>query len=400
MCLQIKRLMKTGKAEKNKCAQSEKLRFSGANAQQILLVQTRNSLINYMFEKYNELKKEYRELERQLTLPEVIGDTAKLTKYSKRLGELREQVQKYDKYLELKEQLLQARSLFEQEKGDMKELAEEEITSLSEEITKIEGELREYLIPKDPDADKDIIMEIRAGTGGEEAALFCSVLFRMYSRFADTMGWKIDIYSSNKTGLGGLREIVYAVEGKNVYGIMKWESGVHRVQRIPETESGGRIHTSACSVAVLPQADPVEVEINKDDLRIDTYRASGKGGQHVNVTDSAVRITHIPTGLIVQCQDERSQMQNKRKAMTVLRARLKEKIKNDREKAEEENRRKQIGTGDRSEKIRTYNFPQNRVTDHRANITVHNLEAIIDGDIGDFIKSVKKKIEAQINENV
>lgn len=289
--------------------------------------------------------------------------------------------------------------LYAEEEDQLKELAKEDMDDLSVKIEKLEKELRAYLIPEDPHARKDIIMEIRAGTGGEEAALFCAELFRMYSKYAENKGWKIDIYNSSKTGLGGFKEIVFAVEGKNVYGAMKWESGIHRVQRVPETETGGRLHTSACSVAVLSQADPVEVQINKEDLRIDTYRASGKGGQHVNVTDSAVRITHIPTGVVAQCQDERSQMQNKLKAMNVLRARLKEKMELDQVRKEDDARRKQVGSGDRSEKVRTYNFSQNRITDHRVNLSVYNLGSVLEGNLSIFLTELNKKMsEKQVSE--
>ncbi|MFH1415086.1 MAG: peptide chain release factor 1 [Elusimicrobiota bacterium] len=354
-----------------------------------------------MFEKLQELKKEFEELEAKLTLPEVINNNERLKDFSKRHGELAEIVHLYNEYLILQDQYDQAESLYEQEDDvQFKELAEEDMDELSCRLSGIKKELKAFLIPKDPDSSKDIIMEIRAGTGGDEAALFCAELFRMYARYAENKGWKLDIYDLNKTGLGGYKEVIFAVEGKNVFSFMKWERGIHRVQRVPETETSGRIHTSACSVAVFPQADQVEIQINKEDLRIDTYRASGKGGQHVNVTDSAVRITHIQTGLVVQCQDERSQMQNKLKAMNVLRARLKEKMKIDRIQKEDDMRRKQVGSGDRSEKIRTYNFPQNRITDHRAGLTVYNLESIIEGNIEDFLNQLNRTMTGKlINES-
>lgn len=348
-----------------------------------------------MFEKFEEYKKEYKELEKKLTLPEVINNQNKLKKYARRHGELKEILEEYDRYLKLKEELKQAQKLYEQESGEMQSLASEEIKTLKKKIKSLEKKLKFYLLPRDPDADKDVIMEIRAGTGGDEAALFCAKLYRMYVKFAESKGWKTEVYSSNRTGLGGFKEIIFSVEGSNVFGYVKSESGVHRVQRVPETETGGRIHTSACSVVVLPQADEIEFSINKDDLRVDTYRASGKGGQHVNVTDSAVRITHIPTGVVAQCQDERSQSKNKVKAMNMLRARIKEKIARERAAKKDKKRRKHIGSGDRSQKIRTYNFPQNRITDHRVNLKVYNLDEIIDGALGDFLEELKKKLREQ-----
>ncbi|MFC2091389.1 peptide chain release factor 1 [Elusimicrobiota bacterium] len=338
------------------------------------------------------MKTEFEELQKKLTLPEVINNQEKLKEFSKRHGELLGPVKKYEEYIKLKDQYAQAEHIYKQEDKELRELAVEDMETLSQKINSIEKELRAYLVPEDPNAAKDVIMEIRAGTGGEEAALFCAQLFRMYSRFAETRGWKMDIYDSNRTGLGGFKEISFAIEGRRVYAALKWEKGIHRVQRVPQTESSGRIHTSACTVAVLSQADPVEVQINKDDLRIDTYRASGKGGQHVNKTDSAVRITHMPTGIVVQCQDERSQMQNKLKAMNMLRAKMKEQIELAQINKEENERRKQVGSGDRSEKIRTYNFPQNRVTDHRVNLSVYNLDSMLEGNMGDFLKELGVKI--------
>jgi peptide chain release factor 1 len=272
---------------------------------------------------------------------------------------------------------------------DMLEMAREELESLKESLEEATGRLKALLVPKDPLDGKNIIMEIRAGTGGEEAALFAADLYRMYNRFAEQNSWKIEVMDSNETGIGGFKEIIFSISGKNVYGNLRYESGVHRVQRIPTTESGGRIHTSAVTVAVLPEAEETDIDINPEDLKIDVYRSSGPGGQSVNTTDSAVRITHIPTGTVVTCQDEKSQHKNKAKALRVLRARLyeEEKRKNNQERAEA--RKNQVGSGDRSERIRTYNFPQNRVTDHRVNLTLHKLDAVMQGDLSEIIESLK-----------
>ncbi len=353
-----------------------------------------------MIEKFEELKKEFLTIEKKLTLPEVINNPEKLKEHSRRHSELKEVVGEYEKFLKLTKELTQAEQLAEEERGEMHDMAMEETQVLSKKVQKSRERLREYLIPSDPDRGKDIIMEIRAAVGGDEAGLFCSDLYRMYSKYAENHGWNIDIYNASKTGLGGLKEIIFAIEGKDVYEKLKYESGVHRVQRVPQTETGGRIHTSACTVAVLPQAGEVEVSINEKDLRIDTYRASGSGGQHVNVTDSAVRITHIPTGTVVQCQDERSQHQNKRKALNMLRAKIKEQQKLQQQRSEENRRRNQVGTGDRSEKIRTYNFPQNRITDHRVNISVYNIDAVIEGELGELLQQVRKEINRRQIEEV
>ncbi len=345
-----------------------------------------------MIEKFEELKKEFLAIEKKLTLPEVINNSEKLKEYSRRYGELKEVVRNYEKFLKLNEELSQAMELAGEESGEMRDLAMDEAQVLERKVRTSRENLREFLLPADPDRAKDIIMEIRAAVGGDEAGLFCADLYRMYSKYAEKRGWNIDTYTANKTGLGGLKEIIFAVEGKEVYEMLKYESGVHRVQRVPETETGGRIHTSACTVAVLPQAGEVEVNINEKDLRVDTYRASGSGGQHVNVTDSAVRITHIPTGTVVQCQDERSQHQNKRKALNMLRAKIKEHQKLQQERSEKNRRRNQIGSGDRSEKIRTYNFPQNRITDHRVNISVYNIDAVLEGELDELLQQVRKEI--------
>ncbi|RKY57440.1 MAG: peptide chain release factor 1, partial [Candidatus Latescibacterota bacterium] len=278
--------------------------------------------------------------------------------------------------------------LREGEDGDLETLAKEELKELKERKEKLEDELKLLLLPKDPEDAKDVILEVRAGTGGEEAALFAADLARMYTRYAERKGWKVEPMDSNPTELGGFKEVVFAISGEDVYRHLKYESGVHRVQRVPITESGGRIHTSAASVVVLPQAEEVEVEINPEDIRIDVFRSSGPGGQSVNTADSAVRIVHIPTGIVVQCQDERSQLQNKRKALQVLRARLLDMKRQEQEREIAERRRSSVRTGDRSVKIRTYNFPQNRVTDHRINLTLYRLEEILDGDLDELIEAL------------
>ena len=271
---------------------------------------------------------------------------------------------------------------------DMNELVKEEIKELEENIASIEEELKVLLIPKDPNDHKNVIVEIRAGAGGDEAALFAGDLFRMYTRFAERNNWKVEVMSTNEIGIGGYKEVIFMIKGKGAYSKLKFESGVHRVQRVPETEAGGRIHTSTATVAVLPEAEDVDVEINESDLKIDIYRSSGAGGQHVNTTDSAVRITHLPTGIVVSCQDERSQIKNREKAMKILKTRLYDKMLSEQAAEIAEARKSQVGTGDRSERIRTYNFPQGRVTDHRVNLTLHKLNDILDGDIDEIIETL------------
>ena len=278
---------------------------------------------------------------------------------------------------------------------EMEELTKEEIDSLQEQSDQLLEELKLALVPKDPADDKDVIVEIRAGTGGEEAGLFAADLYRMYTRYAMARRWQTEVLSSNDTGVGGFKEIVFEVKGKGAYGKLKYESGVHRVQRVPVTESSGRIHTSAATVAVLPEAEEIDVAVDPNDLRIDTYRASGAGGQHVNKTDSAVRITHIPTGIVVTCQDERSQTKNKAKAMAVLRAKLFDEERQRQFQEVTDTRRSQVGSGDRSEKIRTYNFPQSRVSDHRIGLTLHNLESILEGDLDEIIDAVSNEVRAK-----
>ncbi|HID15293.1 MAG TPA: peptide chain release factor 1, partial [Candidatus Atribacteria bacterium] len=293
----------------------------------------------------------------------------------------------YREYKKLNEELKENEDLLKEEKDpEMKELIKEEIKLLQDKIEKIEYKLKVLLIPKDPNDEKGVIIEIRSGTGGEEAALFAGDLFRMYSKYVEKKGWKLDIVEANSTELGGFKEVVFMVEGKGAFSRLKYESGVHRVQRVPETEAGGRIHTSAATVAVLPEAEDVEIEINPEDLRIDVYRSMGHGGQSVNTTDSAVRITHLPTGIVVTCQDEKSQLKNRAKALKVLKARLLDMEREKQERERRDLRRVQIGSGDRSERIRTYNFPQNRVTDHRIGLTLYKLDSILEGDLDELIE--------------
>ncbi|HQA50130.1 MAG: peptide chain release factor 1 [Syntrophomonadaceae bacterium] len=342
-----------------------------------------------MLEKLQSLEDKYQELTELLSQPDVISDQARFQKYAKAHADLTEIVTAYREYKSVLQQLADTREMLEQEQDEeFREMLTEELASLQESQESLEHNLRVLLLPRDPDDDKSVIMEIRAGTGGEEAALFAGDLFRMYSRYAEEKGWKIDIMDVHYTDIGGIKEIIFSVDGQGVYSQLKYESGVHRVQRIPATESGGRIHTSAATVAVLPEAEEVEVDIDPNELRIDVYCSSGPGGQSVNTTQSAVRITHVPTGLVVTCQDEKSQHKNKAKALRVLRARLKEIIEEEKNAEMAGARKSQVGTGDRSERIRTYNFPQGRVSDHRINLTLHKLDLILDGQLQEIVDSL------------
>ncbi len=343
-----------------------------------------------MFENLENIVKRFEEINQQLMNPEVVSDQQKLIKLTKERSELEEIVNTYKKYKEVKKNIEGNKEIiYSKLDPELAELAKIELEELEPKLEKLEEELKMLLLPKDPNDQKNCIVEIRAGTGGEEAALFAADLFRMYSRYAENKGWKIDLIDLNDTGIGGLKEVIFMIQGNGAYGNMKYESGVHRVQRVPKTESSGRIHTSAASVVVLPEAEEIEVEINPNDLRIDIYRSGGAGGQNVNKVETAVRITHIPTGIVVQCQDERSQIQNRIKAMKVLRARLYDLQMEEQNKELIEQRRSMVRKGDRSDKIRTYNFPQNRVTDHRIGLTLYNLQEILDGNLDELIEQLK-----------
>lgn len=334
-----------------------------------------------MFEKIKEIEDRFQQLENELSKPDVFKDQKAYQKITKEHSHLAPIVNTFRQYSSILEEIESNNTLLYDPDHEIRKLAREEIESLNLRAGDFEKELKILLLPKDPNDEKNIILEIRAGTGGEEAALFAADLLRSYLKYAEYNKWKTDILSQNATGIGGFKEIIILIEGQDVYSRLKYESGVHRVQRVPETEAQGRIHTSAVTVAVLPEAEEVDVEINPDDLRIDTYRSSGHGGQHVNVTDSAVRITHLPTGLVVSCQDEKSQHKNKAKAMKVLRSRLLDLQQEEQDSKISEERRNMVGSGDRSERIRTYNFPQGRVTDHRIGLTLYKLENILHGEL-------------------
>ena len=339
-----------------------------------------------MFEKLEARLKRYDEIHRLMADGEVVSDRDRYQKLAKELSVLGDTVAKYREYKKILSEIKDAKKIAEKETHlELVEMAKAEISELEERKKALEIELEEAMFEDDPDAGKDIIMEIRAGTGGREASLFAGDLFRMYSKYAARCGWKIDVMDSHIAEVGGFKEVIFSIKGKDVYKRLKYERGAHRVQRVPVTESSGRIHTSAVTVAVLPEAEDVDVEINPQDLKIDTYRAGGAGGQHVNVTDSAVRITHIPTGTIVQCQNERSQHKNKAAAMKVLKARVLDKLRMEQQKKTASDRKNQVGTGDRSEKIRTYNFPDRRVTDHRIGLTIHKLDRVMEGEIDEIV---------------
>lgn len=353
-----------------------------------------------MFDRLEEVVNRYEELSTLLCDPEVVNQPQKLKEYSKEQAGLEETVAAYREYKEIVRQLKDAKSmLMEKLDDEMRDMVKMEVDELTEQEEQLQEKLKLLLLPKDPNDEKNVIVEIRGAAGGEEAALFAANLYRMYTRYAERHGFKTELMEANYTDIGGFKEVIFTVQGRGAYSRLKYESGAHRVQRIPSTESGGRIHTSTATVAVLPEAEEVEVEIQEKDLRIDVFCSSGPGGQSVNTTQSAVRITHIPTGIVVSCQDEKSQIKNKDKAMRVMRARLYDKYRQEAEEAMASNRKTQVGTGDRSERIRTYNYPQSRVTDHRIGLTLHKLDLVLDGELDDIIDSLNIHEQAELLKN-
>jgi peptide chain release factor 1 len=347
-----------------------------------------------MFDRLAEIERRYEELERLVGDPTVIANRREFAKVAKERAQLEETVIRWRERRHVAHEAEEHRELVRGKDADLRELARAELPALEARLAELDALLKQLLLPKDPNDERNTVLEIRAGTGGDEASLFAADLFRMYARYAERHGWRVEVLSSSPTGLGGFKEAIALIQGRGAYSRLKFEGGVHRVQRVPVTETQGRIHTSAVTVAVLPEAEDVEVDLAEKDLRIDVFRSSGPGGQSVNTTDSAVRVTHLPTGLVVTCQDEKSQHKNKAKALKILRARLLERARQEQQSEIAANRRAMVGTGDRSEKIRTYNFPQSRVTDHRVNLTLHTLERVLDGDLDPIVDALVTRQQA------
>jgi peptide chain release factor 1 len=352
-----------------------------------------------MFEKLKGVEKRFSEIEKRLSDPEIVNDRQAYQNLIREHAELNKIVAVYLEFKEILKGIEESTELLQDSDPEIKNLARDELADLNLNKNRIENDLKKLLLPKDPNDEKNVIVEIRAGTGGEEAALFASDLFRMFSRYAENHNWKVEVMTHHATGVGGIKEIIAMIHGKGAYSKFKYESGIHRVQRVPTTEAQGRIHTSAVTVAVLPEAEDVDVKIDPSELKIDVYRSTGPGGQSVNTTDSAVRITHLPTGLVVTCQDEKSQLKNKSKALKVLRARLLDKITQEQNEKRSEERKSQVGSGDRSGRIRTYNFPQGRVTDHRIGLTLYKLDGILEGDLSELINELTIYFQAQALQN-
>lgn len=349
-----------------------------------------------MLNKLEEVADRFREVEGLLSDPTVVNDQNRYRALTKEHAELVDVVGRYERYCQIRQEIAGSQELLKDPDPDVREMANAEVADLESEKNALEAQLKLMLLPKDPNDTRNVILEVRAGTGGDEAALFAGDLFRMYTRYAENQGWKVELLSSAESEAGGFKEVIAMITGKGAYSRFKYESGTHRVQRVPETEAQGRIHTSACTVAVLPEAEDVEIDIDPTDLRIDLFRASGAGGQHVNKTESAVRITHIPTGVVVSCQDEKSQHKNKAKAMKVLQSRLLDAMQAEQQAKTAADRKSQVGSGDRSERIRTYNFPQGRCTDHRVGLTLYKLEAIIQGDLDEVIETLTTHYQAEL----
>ncbi|KXI45651.1 MULTISPECIES: peptide chain release factor 1 [Bacillus cereus group] len=349
-----------------------------------------------MLDRLQAVENRYEKLNELLSDPAIISDSNKLREYSKEQSDIQETVEVYREYKDVREQLKDAKTMLEDKlDAEMREMVKEEVSELESQEKTLSERLKILLVPKDPNDDKNVIVEVRGAAGGDEAALFAGDLYRMYSRYAEVQGWKTEIIEASYTELGGYKEIIFMINGKGAFAKLKFENGAHRVQRVPETESGGRIHTSTATVAVLPEAEEVEIDIHEKDVRVDTFASSGPGGQSVNTTMSAVRLTHLPTGVVVSCQDEKSQIKNKEKAMKVLRARVYDKFRQEAQAEYDQNRKQAVGTGDRSERIRTYNFPQNRVTDHRIGLTIQKLDQILQGKLDDFINALVMEDQAQ-----